>query len=531
MYDVCLTRVTAEWAALHTQCRLSGPGKQGFHRTHPTILNMRLSGLTSLVLLGTVYALPTLILPWFGHVQLDSLLNGLSNSRLDKEKTIYQILKEDDNFSLLVKAIDLNERVVEFLDDPTQSITFFAVPNSGLPGHGRHGGKHDDKVDDACYARSINDLEHLILQVEQLDYLSDSDDKEKRKECLARLVRGILAYHTLPEKYTSTQLHENSTYATDLTPKDGSFDHKPLRISVQSRVLPPNLKINFYAGVTQRDIEASNGIIHHITRPLLPPPSIFQAAFLFPEAFSYVTSAIQRVHLTGAVDRWYVPGEGHTRGNFHGAPSTTFFAPTSAAFQRLPKKLQRFLFSPFGEKALKKLLEFHIIPDFVLFSDYVHNATSEASAKSDLISDLQAAQYHASPPGFPAVPMDDSVVEHPRKKPTHLPKPAYEYHITLPTRLANHSVHVHVARYESKLPLPGGLRSFTKFRVNGIEAGPIDVPTRNGALQVISALLNPRKHHHCHHDHDHEDKSVMEDKVDASWDDWEEWLPQWALED
>ncbi|KAI6036790.1 FAS1 domain-containing protein [Pisolithus microcarpus] len=491
---------------------------------------MRIASLASLALLGTVYALPTLILPWFGHIQLDSLLNGLSYSRLDGEKTIYQILKEDENFSRLVKAIDLNERVVEFLDDPAQSVTFFAVPNSGLPGHGRH----DEKVDNVCHARPINDLEHLILQVEQLDHLSDTEDREKRKECLARLVHAVLSYHTLPEKYTSAQLHENSTFATKLTLKDGSFDHQPLRISVQSKILPPKLKVNFYAGVTQHDIEASNGVIHHITRPLLPPPSIFQEAFLFPRAFSFVTSAIQRVHLTGAVDRWYVPGEDHTHGSFHGATSTTFFAPTSAAFHRLPRKLQLFLFSPFGERALKKLLEFHIIPNFVLFSDYVHNATSEESTMTDLTIDPRAAQYHTNLPELPMAPLDDIMLEHHHKKHTPLPEPAYEYNVTLPTLLTNHSIHVNVARYESKLPLPGCLRSFTRFKVNGVAVVPFDVPARNGALQVIHRLLDPRKHHgrhgHGHHDHDHDREHLMEDEVDASWDDWEEWLPQWASE-
>ncbi|KAI6126217.1 hypothetical protein EV401DRAFT_1935076 [Pisolithus croceorrhizus] len=486
---------------------------------------MRISSLTSLALLGTVYALPTLILPWFGHIQLDSLLNGLSYSHSHAEKTIYQILKEDENFSRLVKAIDLNEKAVEFLDDPAQSVTFFAVPNSGLPR--RH--RHHEKEGDVYHAKPINDLEQLILQVEQLDHLSDIEDREKCKERLAHFVHRVLAYHTLPEKLTSAQLHENSTYATKLTLKDGSFDHQPQRISVQSKILPPSLKINFYAGVTRRDVEASNGVIHHITRPLLPPPSIFQEAFLFPQAFSYVTSAIQRVHLTGAIDRWHVPEEDDERSGFHGATATTFFAPTAAAFHHLPRKLQLFLFSPIGERALKKLLEFHIIPNFVLFSDYVHNATSEESAMTDLTSDLRAAQYHANLPGLLVAPFDDSMLEPPREKHIPVPEPTYEYNYTLPTLLPNHSVHVNVARYEAKLPIRDGVRSFTKFKVNGVPVFPFDVPARNGALQVIHKLLDPRRKR-GHHDHDHEHERVTEGEVDASWDDWEEWLPQWALE-
>ncbi len=46
----------------------------------------------------------------------------------------------------------------------------------------------------------------------------------------------------------------------------------------------------------------------------------------------------------------------------------TVFAPTNHAFQRLPKRLKFFLFSPFGERVLKKLLQYHIVPDLAFFS-------------------------------------------------------------------------------------------------------------------------------------------------------------------
>lgn len=49
-----------------------------------------------------------------------------------------------------------------------------------------------------------------------------------------------------------------------------------------------------------------------------------------------------------------------------GSPAVTFFAPTNRAFASLPGKLKFFLFSPLGERVLKKLLEFHIVPELVL---------------------------------------------------------------------------------------------------------------------------------------------------------------------
>jgi len=270
------------------------------------------------------------------------------------------------------------------------------------------------------------------------------------------------------------------------------------------------LRINTFVEVTKRDIQAQNGVIHQINHPLLPPPSIFQETFLLPEVFSYFTTAIQRVGLTGDVDRWHFSGHDGTKGGFRGATATTVFAPTSGAFQRLPKKLRMFLFSPFGEKALRKLLQYHIVPNFILHSDYYHNATSD---ESEVMRFDDATKLHGG----------EMVPAHIPKPP--LPHPLYEFNFTLPTLLEHHHLRVHVAHYKSKLPLPAPSRYFTRFKVNGRDVGPFDIPARNGALHVITTLLNPRKGHghHGRHEHDGTDE-------DNSWDDWEEWLPQWAME-
>lgn len=179
------------------------------------------------------------------------------------------------------------------------------------------------------------------------------------------------------------------------------MDHQPLRISIRRYLLSPWLNINGYAKITKRDTEVKNGMYGCGKRPPdlcgicrcyssnqpSPCPSTLNLSggFLVPKSvflcseslglwrgwlrhFCQQTSAIQRVGLTSAIDRWYVHGEHGTPGSYHGARTVTFFAPESKAFQHLPKKLRLFLFSPFGEKALKKLLEYHIVPDFTLFS-------------------------------------------------------------------------------------------------------------------------------------------------------------------
>lgn len=51
-----------------------------------------------------------------------------------------------------------------------------------------------------------------------------------------------------------------------------------------------------------------------------------------------------------------------------GSPAVTVFAPTNKAFEALPRDLKLYLFSPFGKRALRKVLEYHIAPNFVLHS-------------------------------------------------------------------------------------------------------------------------------------------------------------------
>lgn len=80
------------------------------------------------------------------------------------------------------------------------------------------------------------------------------------------------------------------------------------------------------------------------------------------------TSAIQRTGLTEALERVYKHGKGGEKGTISGATALTFFAPSNRAFEKLPRKLRFFLFSPFGQRALKKLLQFHIVPGIVLHS-------------------------------------------------------------------------------------------------------------------------------------------------------------------
>jgi uncharacterized surface protein with fasciclin (FAS1) repeats len=73
--------------------------------------------------------------------------------------------------------------------------------------------------------------------------------------------------------------------------------------------------------------------------------------------------------LTNAVEWRYVLEEGEDdKWTVEGTGSMTFFVPSNLAFKNLPWKLELFLFSPFGEKVLKKLLQYHVVPGIILHS-------------------------------------------------------------------------------------------------------------------------------------------------------------------
>ena len=87
------------------------------------------------------------------------------------------------------------------------------------------------------------------------------------------------------------------------------------------------------------------------------------------------TSAIQKVNLTSAVDYRILPQRFGIE-NRTDAPAITVFLPTNAAWRRLPPSLKLYLFSPIGRRALKKLLQFHIVPDHVIHAGMLDSSIS-----------------------------------------------------------------------------------------------------------------------------------------------------------
>merc|ERR1711965_163905 len=113
------------------------------------------------------------------------------------------------------------------------------------------------------------------------------------------------------------------------------------------------------AKVIAADVMASNGVVHVIDTVLIPPKNIVELAVGTPDLSTLVT-ALTAGQLTGALA---------------GAGPFTVFAPSNAAFAKLPTATLNHLLDPANLAELQAVLKYHVV--------------SGAAVKS---SDLQATQ-------------------------------------------------------------------------------------------------------------------------------------------
>ncbi|KAF8197430.1 FAS1 domain-containing protein [Pholiota molesta] len=443
------------------------------------------------------------------------------HSPSEHTSTVYETLASNPRFSLVTKAINFVEDIASLLNDTTSDLTFFAPPDQvlrrprGSPPP-RNLTSIGDLLGDSIITSGYPDLTEVLPLIDELDTVLDgTPDQDKRKKIAKVILRAILSYHIIPgTAYNVVSLASNITYPTHLQIA-GAFDGEPLRLRITHNVIPPATHINFYTRIAHPDVKATNGIIHVVDHPLLPPPSVFQELYLIPRHFSILTSALQRSKLTDNLDLRYIHGKG-----LEGTSLVTIFAPTNRAFESLPAKLQLFLFSPFGERVLQKLLQYHIVPGAAVHSNYIHG-----DAK------MNNEEPAHSPPES----------DHGKTKPPILAEPIFSTHLTLNTLFENHTLGTYIVQKKLTFPkLPGHKQPYlinTKVFVNHHPVVVPDVVSLNGAIHVVNRLLDPRKkphrhhehHHHGHHRH-HEEEDSIDDPIGDIWVDWESWLPQWADE-
>ena len=145
-------------------------------------------------------------------------------------------------------------------------------------------------------------------------------------------LRTILLYHVVPGKVMAEQVVKLSAAKTALG--------QPVAIKTGE----DGVKVDA-AKVVKTDILASNGVIHVIDKVIMPKDIVGVAAGT--DAFSTLVAAVKAAGLVEVLQ-----GDG----------PYTVFAPTNAAFAKLPEGTLESLLKPENKELLVGILKYHVVP-------------------------------------------------------------------------------------------------------------------------------------------------------------------------
>jgi len=310
-------------------------------------------------------------------------------------KTVYELISGSKYTTKFAKLIDKFPDLVDALNGTAANYTVFAPTDKAFEKIPHHGKKPDDE-----------------------------------------LIKAILAYHFSPEFFPAQRILFTHTIPTAFgEPALGGAQR--LRVSFGLR----GLVVNFYSKVVAANIFGTNGVIHGVDSILLPPPPAYKIIELFPGEFSTLQLGLEK---TGVFDA--LSEAPHIGG--------TFFAPTNWAFKKLGPKINAFLFSSYGQKYLKALLQYHIVANQTLYSDAFYKATDADEA----VKVVDEVDLEGIPKGH--------------------------YHVDLPTLLEDKSLSIDIARF-------GG---FITIKINGFSGVQVqDGLAKDGVIHILSSILIPPK--------------------------------------
>ncbi|KAH7561862.1 hypothetical protein BM1_02966 [Bipolaris maydis] len=309
-------------------------------------------------------------------------------------RTVYELINESKYTTKLAELINQFDDVVELLNGTAANYTIFAPTDAAF-----------EKIPKHHPQPSKEFLKEVLLY-----HVTDSFYPAGR----------VLHSFTIPTLYTTSK---NLGHAQRLTP----------------RVTFKGPTINYYSRLVAVNIFGTNGVVHGVDHILVPPPNVATILDLLPGAFSTLELALTK---TGIYD-WLNTTEYKHNGG-------TFFAPNNYAFKKLGPRANAFLFSKYGEKYLKALLEYHLVNDQTLYTDAFFDGSDDG---------------------------DDDDDESTKDRPDY-------YHYDLPTVLDDKYLAVDVTRYGP----------FAEIRINGFSRVTIhDGIASDGVIQVVSDVLIPPK--------------------------------------
>lgn len=140
----------------------------------------------------------------------------------------------------------------------------------------------------------------------------------------------------------------------------------------------------------------------------------------------------------------------------------TLFAPTNTAFRKLGPRANGFLFSSYGQKYLKALLEYHVVPKRTLYSTAFYDGKKSKSAEF-FSEELEKPHCHHNKD----VSANGGYV-----------------HIDLPTALDGKPLSIDIVRRGP----------FIEFKINAfVHVAVQDGLAKDGVIQVVNDILLPPK--------------------------------------
>ena len=121
------------------------------------------------------------------------------------------------------------------------------------------------------------------------------------------------------------------------------------------------------ATVTATDVAATNGVIHVIDTVILPSDKSIVGTAIANGNFKTLARLLEAADLVGALE---------------GTGPFTVFAPTDAAFAKLPKETLDSLLKPENKSKLAAILTYHVVPGRV-FSDVAAKGATVTAADID----------------------------------------------------------------------------------------------------------------------------------------------------
>ncbi|KAF9737868.1 hypothetical protein PMIN06_004295 [Paraphaeosphaeria minitans] len=345
------------------------------------------------------------------------------------------------------------EEVMDFSENPDHPHhpPHDKPPHHGPPHHGRPDHPpHHEKPNQTVYeliskskyttklAKLIGDYPDLVdkLNSTKSNYtvFAPTDEAFERipkhgKKPSEEFLEKVLLYHISPDFYPAGRVLHSYTIPTLLEPEN--LGHAQ-RLTVRVTLKGPT--INFYSKIVAVNIFGTNGVIHGVDHIIVPPPQVATIIDLLPGEFSTLELALGKTDLFDKMNSTDHPHHGGT-----------FFAPSNFAFKKLGPRANAFLFSQYGLKYLKALLEYHIVVDQTLYSDAFFDQSGNDDERTD--------DYR-------------------------------HFHVDLPTVLKDKYLSVDSARYGP----------FVEIRINAFSRVTIhDGVASDGVIQVVSDVLIPPK--------------------------------------